>query len=109
VALKRGRKDLVMKTQQRLGPEFKRQIIEELLRRVNSPARMDRRYQIFAGFFYQWKKQYAKGAFENPPDQTAVLEERVRQLKQLVGKLTLKNGFLKKCCAAKPRTPAEKR
>jgi hypothetical protein len=42
------------------------------------------------------KKQYAKGAFENPPDKTAALEERVRQLEQLVGKLTLENEFLKK-------------
>jgi transposase len=85
-----------MKTQRRFRPEFKRQVIEELLSGVSSPAQIIRRYEISSGLLYHWKKQYAKGAFENPPDQTAALEERVRQLEQLVGKLTLENEFLKK-------------
>jgi hypothetical protein len=42
------------------------------------------------------EKAIRQGAFENPPDQTAALEERVRQLEQLAGKLTLENEFLKK-------------
>ena len=96
LAPKGGRKDLVMKTQRRFRPEFKRQVIEELLSGISSPAQIIRRYQISSGLLYHWKKQYAKGAFENPPDRTAALEERVRQLEQLVGKLTLENEFLKK-------------
>lgn len=92
----RGRKDLVMKTQRRFRPEFKRQVIEELLSGISSPAQIIRRYEISSGLLYHWKQQYAKGAFENPPDKTAALEERVRQLEQLVGKLTLENEFLKK-------------
>jgi transposase len=87
-----------MKTQRRFRPEFKRQVIEELLSGVSSPAQLIRRYEISSGLLYHWRKQYAKGAFENPPDQTAALEERVRQLEQLVGKLTLENEFLKKLC-----------
>ena len=71
-------------------------VIEELLSGISSPAQIVRRYEISSGLLYHWKKQYAKGAFENPPDQTAALEERVRQLEQLVGKLTLENEFLKK-------------
>jgi hypothetical protein len=35
-----GRKDLVMKTQRRFRPEFKRQVIEELLSGISSPARL---------------------------------------------------------------------
>jgi len=85
-----------MRTQRRFRPEFKRQVIEELLSGVSSPAQIIRRYEISSGLLYHWRKQYAKGAFENPPDQTAALEERVRQLEQLVGKLTLENEFLKK-------------
>ena len=85
-----------MKTQRRFRPEFKRQVIEELLSGISSPAQIIRRYEISSGLLYHWKKQYAKGAFENPPDQTAALEERVRQLEQIVGKLTLENEFLKK-------------
>ena len=85
-----------MRTQRRFRPEFRRQVIEELLSGVSSPAQIIRRYEISSGLLYHWRKQYAKGAFENPPDQTAALEERVRQLEQLVGKLTLENEFLKK-------------
>ena len=85
-----------MKTQRRFRPEFKRQVIEELLGGVCSPAQLLRRYEISSGLLYHRRKHYAKGAFENPPDQTAALEERVRQLEQLVGKLTLENEFLKK-------------
>ena len=62
-----------------------------------------RRHDISSGLLYHWKDQYAKGRFDNPPTQEAALEERVRQLEQLVGKLTLENEFLKKpfreaCC-----------
>ena len=85
-----------MKAQRRFRPELKRQVIEELLSGISSPAQIIRRYEISSGLLYHWKKQYARGAFENPPDQTAALEERVRQLEQLVGKLTLENEFLKK-------------
>jgi transposase len=77
-----------MKTQRRIHPEFKRQVVEEPLSGVSSPAQIIRRYEISSGLLYHWRKQYAKGAFENPPDRTAALEERVRQLEQLVGKLT---------------------
>ena len=85
-----------MKTQRRFRPEFKRQVVEELLSGISSPAQIIRRYEISSDLLYHWKKQYAKGAFENPPDKTAALEERVRQLEQLLGKLTLENEFLKK-------------
>ena len=85
-----------MKTQRRFRPEFKRQVVEELLSGISSPAQIVRRYEISSGLLYHWKRQYAQGAFENPPDQTAALAERVRQLEQLVGKLTLENEFFKK-------------
>jgi transposase len=55
-----------------------------------------RRHDISSGLLYHWKDQYTKGRFDNPPNQEAALEERVRQLEQLVGKLTLENEFLKK-------------
>ena len=95
-ALKWGRKDLVMRIQRKFRPEFKRQVVEELLSGISTPAQITRRYEISSGLLYHWKRQYAKGGFENPPDQKAALEERVRQLEQLVGKLTLENEFLKK-------------
>jgi len=41
-----------MKTQRRFRPEFKRQVIEELLSGIRSPAQMIRRYEISSGLLY---------------------------------------------------------
>jgi len=85
-----------MRTQRRFSKEFKRQVVEELLSGVSTAAQLARRHEISTGLLHHWKAQYAKGRFNNPPNKEAVLEERVRQLEQLVGKLTLENEFLKK-------------
>jgi len=48
-----------------------------------------RRHEISSRLFYHWKEQYAKGRFNNEPSKGAALEDRVRQLEQLVGRLIL--------------------
>ena len=93
---KTGRKDLAMKQRRTFRNEFKRQVVEEHLSGVSTAAQLMRRHDISSGLVYHWKDQYAKGRFDNQPAQEAALEERVRQLEQLVGKLTLENEFLKK-------------
>lgn len=85
-----------MRQPRRFSPQFKRQVVEELLSGVSTPAQLSRRYEIATGLLYHWKRQYARGLFENAPNREALLEERVRQLEQLVGQLTLENQFLKK-------------
>lgn len=82
--------------QRRFSREFKCQVVEELLSGISTPAQLMRRYEISSGLLYHWKKQYTKGRFNDPPDKETALEERVRQLEQLVGRLTLENEFLKK-------------
>lgn len=91
-----GRKDLVMRHMRRFTPEFKRHVVEELLSGVSTPAQIIRRYEISSSLLYHWKRQYARGGFDNAPNREVALEERIRQLEQLVGKLTLENEFLKK-------------
>ena len=85
-----------MKHRRRFTIEFKSQVVEELLSGVSTAAQLMRRHEISSGLLQHWKDQYAKGRFDNPPTPEAALEERVRQLEQLVGKLTLENEFLKK-------------
>lgn len=85
-----------MKHRRNFAIELKRQIVEELLSGASTPAQLIRRYEISSGLLYHWKEQYAKGRFNNEPAKEAALEARVRQLEQLVGKLTLENEFLKK-------------
>jgi len=85
-----------MKPRRAFSNEFKRQVIEEYLSGVSTAAQLMRRHEISSGLLYHWKDQYTKGRFDNPPTHEAALEERVRQLEQLVGRLTLENEFLKK-------------
>ena len=85
-----------MKQRRTFRTEFKRQVVEEYLSGASTAAQLMRRHEISSGLLYHWKDQYTKGRFDNPPSHEAALEERVRQLEQLVGKLTLENEFLKK-------------
>ena len=82
-----------MKHRRSFAIELKRQIVEELLSGMSTPAQLTRRYEISSGLLYHWKEQYAKGRFDNEPSKEAALEDRVHQLEQLVGKLTLENEF----------------
>jgi transposase len=85
-----------MKQRRTFRTEFKRQVVEEYLSGTSTAAQLMRRHEISSGLLYHWKDQYTKGRFDNPPSHEAALEERVRQLEQLVGRLTLENEFLKK-------------
>ena len=85
-----------MKHRRSFAVDLKRQIVEELLSGMSTPAQLTRRHEISSGLLYHWKEQYAKGRFDNEPSKEAALEDRVHQLEQLVGKLTLENEFLKK-------------
>jgi transposase len=91
-----GRKDLAMKHRRRFSNEFKRQVVEEHLSGLSTAAQLMRRHDISSGLLYHWKDQYAKGRLDNPPNPEAASEERVRQLEQLVSRLTLENGLLKR-------------
>jgi transposase-like protein len=85
-----------MKQRRTFRSEFKRQVVEEYLSGTSTAAQLMRRHEISSGLLYYWKDQYTKGRFDNPPSHEAGLEERVRQLEQLVGRLPLENEFLKK-------------
>ena len=91
-----GRKDLAMSRQRRFPVELKRQVVEELLSGITSPAQLCRRHNISSGLLYYWKKQYSRGKFGNEPTQEEALKDRVAKLEQMVGRLTMENEFLKK-------------
>jgi transposase len=97
-----------MKQRRRFSIELKRQVVEELLSGVSTPAQLMRRHDISSGLLYHWKEQYARGRFDNEPSKEAALEDRVRQLEQLVGRLTLENEFLKKAVQRGLLSPPKK-
>jgi len=77
-------------------PEFKREMVEELLSGTTRPAQLCRRHNISSGLLYYWKKQYALGKLSNEATQEGALLDRINKLEQMLGKLTLENEFLKK-------------
>jgi len=82
--------------QRSFSPEFKRQVIEELLSGASTSAQICRRYEISSGLLYYWKKQYGQADLAGNGKREAALEERIRQLEQMLGKACLENEFLKK-------------
>ena len=92
----RERKDLAMRNQRTFSPEFKRQVVEELLSGESRPAQICRRYNIYSSVLYHWKRQYSRGKFNNEPTEEAALKDRIEKLERLVGRLTLENEFLKR-------------
>jgi len=85
-----------MKRQRSFSLEFKRQVVEELLSGQSGVAQLCRRYEISSSLLYHWKRQYARGKFNNEPTEEAALRDRVEKLERLVGKLALENEFLKR-------------
>jgi transposase-like protein len=85
-----------MRKQRSFSPEFRRQVIEELLSGVSTPAQICRRHEISSGLLYHWKKQYGRGDLGSNGKREAALEERIRQLEQMLGKACLENEFLKR-------------
>ena len=97
-----------MKQRRKFSNELKRQVVEELLSGVSTPAQLLSRHEISSGLLYHWKEQYARGRFDNEPSKEAALEDRVRQLEQLVGRLTLESEFLKKAVQGGLLSPPKK-
>jgi len=89
--------------------EFKRQVVEELLSGTTGSAQLCRRYNLSRGLLHHWKKQYARGKFNNEPTQEAAILDRINKLEQMLGKLTLENEFLKKSLAEYSQEAREKR
>ena len=76
--------------------QFKREVVEELLSRTTGPTQLARRYNLSSGLLCHWKNQYARGKLNNEPAEEAALRDRISQLEQILGRLTLENAFLKK-------------
>lgn len=87
-----------MRPKRKFDSDFKRQVIEELLSKISTPAQIVRKYNISAGLLQNWKQQYAKGKYGNEPEEVEGLKERVRELERKLGQMTMDNDFLKAAC-----------
>jgi transposase len=94
-----------MRPKRKFEIEFRRQVVEELLAKISTPAQIVRKYGISGGLLQNWKKQYAKGKYGNEPEEVEGLKERVRELERKLGQMTMDNDFLKAACQNMAKTP----
>ena len=91
-----GQGGSVMRDRRKFSVEFKRQMVEELLSGISSPAQITRKYEISSGLMYYWKKRYDQGKLGNESHHPEAIKERIKELERMVGRLTMDNEFLKK-------------
>lgn len=79
-------------------PEFKAQIVLEVLSGAKSAAEVCREHQLKDSLVYRWKDEFLKQAPKvfQPDDPQLKNEQRIAELEQLVGRLTLKLEIAKK-------------
>ncbi len=88
-----------MAKRRRFTPEFKAEVVLEALSGQSSQAELCRRYNLSDVQLSKWKRQLLENAaslFEPIGKQTHASQQRITQLEQLVGKLTLELDIQKK-------------
>ena len=92
------RKGSQMRTRRKFSPEFKSEIVLQLLAGERSLAQVCREHNLTAPMVSQWKQQFlahARHAFE--PDSASQADQtRIAELERMVGKLTMELEIAKK-------------
>lgn len=90
-----------MKTRRKFTPEFKSEVVLQLLSGEQSMAELCRTHQLTAQIVGNWKRQFlvaASRAFERDADRSAE-QARLAELERMVGKLTMQLEIAKKASA----------
>ena len=88
-----------MAKRRRFTPEFKAEVVIEALSGQSSQAELCRRHNLSEDQLSKWKRQLLENAatlFESTDKQSSDSIERIAQLEQLVGRLTLAVEMQKK-------------
>ena len=89
-----------MATRRRFSNEFKRMVVEQYLSGNHTQAQLLRHYDLSHNMLYRWRQEYESGAYNRESEADVKAKDtRIRQLEQLVGRLTLENEFLKRAAA----------
>jgi transposase-like protein len=88
-----------MKTRRKFTPQFKSQVVLQLLSGERSMAELCREHQLTAQMIGSWKQQFLAGAtqaFENETSRNQEEQARIAELERMVGKLTMELEIAKK-------------
>jgi transposase-like protein len=87
-----------MSKRRKFSPEFKSQVVLQLLTGERSMAELCREHQLTSQMVGSWKQQFlvaARQAFEKGGESSAE-QERIAELERMVGKLTMELEIAKK-------------
>jgi transposase-like protein len=88
------------RTPRQFTPEFKAQVVLELLTQQHSAAELCRQHQIKDSLLYRWKQEFLERAprvfASGEPGEAARHAQRIAELERLVGRLTLELDVVKK-------------
>ena len=80
-------------------PEFKVQVVLQVLTGVKSATEVCREHQLQRNLFYRWQDEFlqnAARAFGHPEHSPEADQQRIAELEQMVGRLTLQLELAKK-------------
>ena len=85
-----------MRVRRSFTSQFKREITEAIVSGKISQLEVSRKYSISPVIISRWKKEYYSGKFfENTNPDYARISIRIKELEQMVGRLTMENDALK--------------
>lgn len=87
-------------TRRRFTREFKLNVVRDFTSGI-SAAELIRKYDIHSNLVYKWTQEYRlnpSGAFRSAvgSEQSTSDGQRIAELEQMIGRLTMENEFLKK-------------
>jgi transposase-like protein len=88
----------IMVNRRKFTPEFKAQVVLELLSGAKSGAEACRQYQVNAQLLCRWKAEFLQNAPRvfNFEEQNSQEQARIAELERMVGRLTLALEIAKK-------------
>ena len=90
---------MAKRKRRRFTPEFKAKVVLEALRGESSQAELCRRHNLSEDQLSQWKQQFLENAaslFESRDKPSKEATERIAELEQLVGRLSVAMDIQKK-------------
>ena len=90
---------MAKRKRRRFTPEFKAEVVLEALSGESSQAELCRRHNLSQDQLSKWKQQFVENAdslFASTDKHSSEATERIAQLEQLVGRLTLALDIQKK-------------
>lgn len=83
------------------SPEFKVQVVLDLLTGARSPSEICREHQIKDSLLYRWKQEFLERApqvFVRGSSAEAAEQVRIAELERVIGRLTVELEAAKKAC-----------